>query len=268
MVQQKGKRPRKNSPTGNHPVNWLWGQRSVFEMLEANRWRTYELYVTAEMFLKYKDVLQAKKNAGAELEIVVSTRLEELVGTAQHEGVIARVSKYPYAAEDSFIDQLRIDIETSRHSKLKPLVVVIDRIQDNFHFASILRSCGIAAVSGVIVGKYCQAQVTPQISRLCSGAVNHFPIVQSENLADTVRKVKELGLRLFASGDKPTQNVVDASLEMPLALLVGSETQSLDGGLAQICDQHISIPCFGKTGSSDPAVTAGILLFEIRRHAG
>jgi 23S rRNA (guanosine2251-2'-O)-methyltransferase len=266
MVQQKGKKPRRNKTSSGHVANWLWGQQSVCEMLEAKRWQTYELYVTNDFFLRHKDFLKDIKREGIEVEIALPDRLEELSSSGQHGGIIARVSKYPYVAEEIFIDALRVDLERASDSKLKPLIVVIDRVQDNFHFASILRSCGMAAVSGVIVGEYCQARITPQISRLCAGAVNHFPIVQSTSLFETVRRVKELGLRLFACGDKPTQSVVDATLELPLALLIGSDAHGLDEGLVQICDQHISIPFFGKTVSMDSVVAASILLFEIRRH--
>jgi 23S rRNA (guanosine2251-2'-O)-methyltransferase len=146
-----------------------------------------------------------------------------------------------------------------------PLVVVIDRIQDAFTFASILRCCEVARVSAVIVGQFCQAQVTTQVARASSGAVNHFPIIQADDLASATKQLKDLGFQLIAIDPQSQFDVCDKPLALPLAVVLASDTLGLDPKILEICDHHVRIPTLGKTNPLPSAVAAGILLYEIRR---
>jgi len=265
MVKQQGKRPRRKTPSGNQQLNWLWGRPSVIETLEANRWQVYELFVTAEVQHQYPDLLKAKQKEGVELELVSADRLEELASTKEHQGIVARVSKYPYATMDSLGEQLRLQMATPEIQTSKPLVVLLDRIQDSFTFASILRCCENAGVMGVIVGEHCQSQVTPQIARSSLGAVNHFSIVKAADLVTTAQTVKSLGLRLLTSDVKSTQSVCDTGLNVPTALLIGNESNGLDATLLELCDDRVSFPMLGKVTSLGSTMATGILLYEIRR---
>ena len=135
--QHYGKKPRKSVSAGSHQANWLWGQQSVIDTLEADRWRVYELFVTQEVFEQHADLLQVKQKQGTELEIVLTARLDELSRTSEHQGIVARVSKYPYQTTDELGIQLRLVQEDTSTPKLLPLVVIVDRIQD----PALLREC-------------------------------------------------------------------------------------------------------------------------------
>ena len=279
MAKHNSKKIRRTTPSGSHQVNWLWGKESVLETIRANRWRVYELFVTTEVSLQLKDLLKAKRKEGVEVEIVSSVKLEELSKTTGHEGIIARVSKYPYESLDvlklndvsesdiaknnvSDSDVSNID---SAEKKIPPLVVVIDRVQDAFSFASILRCCEVAQVTAVIVGQFSQAQVTTQVARASSGAVNHFPIIQSDDLTRAAQHLKTLGFELIAIDTQSQANVGDTPLNLPAALILASDTLGIDPKLLELCDHRVRIPTLGKANTLHSAVAAGILLYEIRR---
>jgi len=279
MAKRNNKKVRRTTPSGSHQINWLWGQESVLETIHANRWRVYELFVTAEVSHQHKDLLKAKRKDGVEVEVVSAEKLEEFSKTTDHEGIIARVSKYPYESLDvlkpssvSDSDVSDSDITKSDLSnidiaekKTQPLVVVIDRVQDAFSFASILRCCEVAQVSAVIVGQFCQAQVTTQVARASSGAVNHFPIIQSDDLASAAQHLKDLGFELIAIDSQSQSDVCDAPLNLPTALFLASDTLGLDPKLLELCDHRVRIPTLGKANTLHAAVAAGILLYETRR---
>lgn len=264
MAKQQVKKFRKSAP-GKHQLNWLWGTSSVFETLSIGRWRVYELYVTAEIFDSNAELLKSKQKEGVELEVVSNAKLEELAQTLDHQGIVARVSKYPYHSLESLEANGLAVAQELDSNRAQPLLVIIDRIQDTFNFASILRCCQSASVQAVITGEFCQAQVTTQIARASAGAVNHFPIIQSPDLAAAATKVKELGFSLIAPGPQASQAVCDASLKSPIALIIGGDTHALDPALLQLCDQQVSIPMLGPKTSLNSAVSAGILLYEVRR---
>jgi 23S rRNA (guanosine2251-2'-O)-methyltransferase len=265
MGNQRGTKTRKSSSAAKHQIHWLWGQQSVLDTLAAGRWRVYELFATAELMEQHADLLKAKQREGIELEIVSPTRLEELSQSREHQGIVARVSKYPYQTMESLENQIKSFSESSGAPIRQPLLVIIDRVQDTFNFAAILRACESAGVSGVIVGEHCQAQVTTQVARASAGAVNHFPIFQCADLVIASQQVKELGLRLVTADSKSHQSVCDASLNAPIAILVGSDAHGLDPLLLGICDLSVSIPTFGKVPLQNSVISTGILLYEIRR---
>lgn len=260
-----GKKPRKSVSAGSHQANWLWGQQSVIDTLEADRWRVYELFVTQEVFEQYADLLQAKQKLGTELEIVLTARLDELSRTSEHQGIVARVSKYPYQTQDELGIQLRLVQEDTSTRKRLPLVVIVDRIQDAFNFGAILRCCENAGVCAVIIGEHCQTQVTPQIARSSSGAVNHIAIVKTDDLVSAAKFLQELGLKLVAVETDASQIVCDTPLNTPTALIIGSDNHSIEPQLLELCEQRVSVPMQGKIRSLPSSVVAGIMLYEIRR---
>jgi len=277
MSKQQARKPKKTGSSGSHQVNWLWGKASVFETMDAKRWRIYELFVTAEVLNQHKDLLKTKQKEGVELEIVSETHLNELVKTNDHQGIVARVSKYPYVAMDHLLQQIgsapvpndsggaELSKRQSEAKRLQPLVVLLDRIQDSSVFASILRCCETAGVHGVVVGTFCQALVTPQMARASSGAVNHFPIVQSDNLTEAASSLKEFGLSLIVVDSQGGNAICDVDLNGPVVLLIGSDTLGIAPELLEMCDLHVSIPTLGKLGSLPPVLNASVMLYETRR---
>jgi len=249
-------------------------QRSVRD-LGSRRWRVYELFVTDEVFSQNKDLLAKQKANGVELEVMTNQKLTELSQATDHQGIVARVSKYPYDTLESFENMLLAG-KTDQPNPAKPIAVLIDRVQDVFNFASLLRCCKHAGVGAVFVGEFCQCQVTTQVSRLSSGAVNHLSIVQSSDLLNTAKRLKELGLTLLAVDPASTQAIDHAGLDVSLGLLVGSDLHGLDANLMTLCDQRVCIPSQNLPATSNPtanhqttqlspSVSAGIVLYEARR---
>ena len=203
---------------------------------------------------------------GTRLSARLPAPIRRFVAPLEHQGIVARVSKYPYQTMEELTNQLQSEANVSIASRIPPLVVIVDRIQDAFNFGAILRCCDSAGVCGVIVGEHCQAQVTPQIARSSSGAVNHVEIIRTENLVSAAKSVQGLGLQLVAADTDSKQSVCETPLNTPTALLIGSDTHGIDPLLLGLCDQRVSIP--GKMSSLNSAVAAGIMLYEIRRQQG
>lgn len=66
------------------------------------------------------------------------------------------------------------------------------------------------------------------MARASAGAVNYFPIIQCVDLVIEFQRVKGLGIRLVTADSKSHQSVCDASLNAPIALLVGSDVHGLE----------------------------------------
>lgn len=267
---QMNPKKRSKSFSGNHQRSWLWGHHAVLETLNAAKWPVRELYVNQTSYDSSRELLQTKQRAGLAIEIVTSERLEQLTGSGEHQGLVARMGQYPYLPEEQLHRWLQLKSPDPQQPKtsgasLQPLVVVCDRIQDAFNFGAILRCCDGACVLAVIVGRSEQAEVTPHVARASSGAVNYVPVTQSANIVASVIALKQLGLQVVAADSNATNSVWQAPLAGPTALILGSEASGVNRDLLDVCDQIVSIPMQGRVTSLNAAVAAGILLFEIRR---
>lgn len=270
----KAKKKKRNY-SGNHQRGWLWGHHAVTETLRTATWPVNEIYATQQAFEQFSDLLLAKQAAGIPLEIVDNARLVQLSGSKEHQGLLVRLGGFPYQTLESLTGLLsraqaahaNADAAAAGNDSAAsyPLVVICDRLQDAFNFGAILRCCDGASVVAVIVGQRGQAEVTPHVVRSSSGAVNHIPIVQVDDLIATARFVKTQGLELVAADSNAKTSVWDSQLQGPTALVIGSEATGIQPELLAMCDQCVCIPMQGQVTSLNAAVAAGILLYEIRR---
>jgi 23S rRNA (guanosine2251-2'-O)-methyltransferase len=260
------KRKKKREYSGNHQRGWMWGHHAVTETLATGTWPVIELYANQKAFDQFSDLIKAKQESGIPFELVSSDRLEQLCGSSEHQGLVARMGAFPYEPIGNLMHRLASAIDSPESSAATvPLVVICDRLQDAFNFGAVLRCCDGAKVMAVIVGDHSQSAVTPHVARSSSGAVNHLAIVKVHDLVATSVALKKLGLQLVAADANTQANVWSAKLTGPTALIIGSEAKGICDDLLKICDQRLCIPMQGKVTSLNAAVATGILLYEIRR---
>jgi 23S rRNA (guanosine2251-2'-O)-methyltransferase len=260
---------RRKAFSGNHQRSWLWGRHATVETLQAGKWPVLEIYLTQDAYDQLASLIEIRLAQGVPVEIVHSNRIAQLTGAADHQGLAVRLGAFPYLTMGQFEPDLRRAVAqssaTASESKLLPLVVMCDRIQDAFNFGSILRSCDGVGVTGVIVGEKFQSEVTPHVARSSSGAVNYVPIARTSDLAASARTLKQLGMQLVAADSNGTAKAWDAPLHSLTAIIIGSESHGVSSELMELCDQKITIPMRGRVTSLNAAVAAGVLLYEIRR---
>jgi len=274
LAGQSGKKMGKRSFSGSHQRSWLWGHHAVVETMRAGKWPILEIFTTPENFELSSELLQAQNQRGVPIEVVSANRLEQLVRSTEHQGIVARLGAFPYLTLDQFESSLRASIECFKRNNpsgqrprvsLPPLVVVCDHIQDAFNFGAILRCCEGAAAFGVIVGDKGQAEVTPHVARSSSGAVNYVPLARTSDLVEAVHMVKQLGSQIVAADSNATAAIWGTPLGEITTLLVGSEANGIHPDLLTISDRQVCVPMLGRITSLNAAVATGILLYEIRR---
>ncbi len=258
MAESKNKKRRFS---GNHQRSWQWGQHAVCETLRSSKWPILEIHVTQKAFDQHGSLIQPFADQGILIEVVPSQRLSELVQNEEHQGMVLRLASFPYTPWNEFIAGL------GANDAQQPLdlIVLCDRIQDTFNFGAILRCCDGARAVGVIVGDRQQAEVTPQVARASSGAVNHIPIVQASCLVQAAQQLRKLGFKIIAADVHAKMPAWNAPLGGKNVLVLGSEAHGIHEELLAECDERVLIPLEGKVSSLNAAVAAGILLYEIRR---
>lgn len=146
-----------------------------------------------------------------------------------------------------------------------PLVLVLDGVQDPHNLGACLRSAEAAGVDFVILPKDGSAGITPVVRRAAAGAAEVLPILVATNLARVLRRLKQEGIWLAGTTDGADQDLYQADLGGPLALVMGSEGKGMRRLTAELCDFRLRIPMKGRVSSLNVSVATAICLFEINR---
>ena len=86
-----------------------------------------------------------------------------------------------------------------------------------------------------------------------------------KNLKDVIYLLKANNVSIFAITEKAEEIIYNKSLNVPLAIVLGSEEKGISKGLLEIIDNHASIPMQDEINSLNVSVACGIILFEIVR---
>lgn len=256
MVERAGRGKGKRKLLGSHQKCWLWGRHAVMETLHAGRWIPIELHFAESLPGDLRAEIQ-NAVSGLDISVIVepSSRLQQLCGSGEHQGLLAKMPEFPYENV----------AEVLAERPANPFYVILDGIQDPFNFGAILRSAEVFGVDAVILRESGQVGVTSLVARTSAGAVNHVRIARTDQLDDLIEQLQRSGIRIIAADHTATTPPAEAAFNQPTALLIGSEGTGISESLLPRCDQRIVIPQHGRVGSLNAAVAAGILFYEVTR---
>ncbi len=184
-------------------------------------------------------------------------KLDALCGYEQHQGIVAIASEKEYCDID---DILAIAQERGE----KPLIIIADGVSDPHNLGAIIRCAEGAGAHGVIIPKRRAAGATPAVAKASAGALEHMAVAKCANVSDTVRKLKDKGLWIFAAEACGTE-YTKADFDIPAAIIVGSEEYGISDIVKKNSDFVVSIPMLGKVNSLNVSTAAAVLLYEAVR---
>lgn len=241
----------------------LYGRQPVRETLRAGRRHVFQLLLATGIQRTgiVGQILELAERAGVPIREADRKALDRLT-EANHQGVTAEVSGYPYV-------ELQALLGVARAAGAAPLLLLLDRVQDPQNLGSLLRTADAAGAHGVVVLKRRAAGVTPAAVRASAGAAEHVHVAQVTNLAQAMQTLKEEGLWLSGLAAQPgAQCYTEADLRGPLGLVIGSEGQGLARLAQERCDFLVHLPMAGQVASLNAAVAGAIALYEARRQRG
>ncbi|MCI0341029.1 MAG: 23S rRNA (guanosine(2251)-2'-O)-methyltransferase RlmB [Planctomycetales bacterium] len=205
-----------------------------------------------------RDLRDLCRERGVRVEEAPPGRLQALAGGARHQGAVALTAGFAYADLEDLLEAAEARAE-------KPLLVVLDSVQDPHNLGAVLRSAAAFGAHGVVIGKDRAAAVTPTVVKVSAGAAAHVPVARVVNVARAIEDLKKRGVWTVAAvpGDAPPPWALD--LRDPVALALGAEGPGLRPLVERTCDLRVSIPMAGPVGSLNVSVAAAVLLYEAFR---
>jgi 23S rRNA (guanosine2251-2'-O)-methyltransferase len=146
-----------------------------------------------------------------------------------------------------------------------PLILVLDGVQDPHNLGACMRSADAAGAIAVIAPRDRSCGLTETVRRVACGGAEAVPFIAVTNLANALRRLKELGLRVLGTADDAPTALFDADLTGPLVLALGAEGEGLRRLTRETCNELLSIPMAGSVECLNVSVAAGVCLFEAMR---
>lgn len=143
------------------------------------------------------------------------------------------------------------------------LVLVLDRITDVGNLGAVLRSADQFRVDLVLKGIRKNAPLLKS-SDTSAGAASWVDCLEVSNIIRCMTFLKEHGFFLYGA-DMNGQPAHTSPLTGRTALIMGNEEKGLSREVRKHCDALVRIPTAGHIDSLNVSVSAGILLYEIRR---
>jgi 23S rRNA (guanosine2251-2'-O)-methyltransferase len=246
----------------NRPAkaNMLYGIRAVIEAIEAGR-DLERIFI--QKGLK-GDLIKELYNLLPGLTVPLSTvpieRINKFTGK-NHQGVVAFLSPIKYQPFEELVT-------STFESGESPFFLVLDRITDVRNFGALARTAEACGVHGIIIPTKNAAQVNADAVKTSAGALNSIPVCRVERLSQAINFLKSSGLSTIACSEKGNQTLPDAKIELPVALILGSEEDGISPEVLKLSDQICSIPMKGKIASLNVSAAGAIFMYEVARQSG
>src|SRR6266436_1544727 len=233
-------------------TNRICGVHAVYEALVSRRTPIERIHIAREAHSgKLKEILELARERDVPVRKEERSVLDRMAGGTVHQGVIAVASALSYA---DFEALFKPD---------KPVVVVLDGVEDPHNLGAVIRTAEACKASGVLVPERHAAPLSATVVKASAGAAAYVPVVRAKNLVNSIDELKGRGLWIVgvdAAGDK---DWTDFDYTGPIALVLGGEHRGLRRLVREHCDVLIRLPMLGNVASLNISVAAAVVLYEV-----
>lgn len=203
------------------------------------------------------DILKSAKSQKLVIQTVPKSKLDQ-IANAPHQGVAAYIAPYEYAPLDDFLAK-------QANKETLSTVIILDGLEDPHNLGSILRTADATGVDGIIIPKRRSVALTQTVAKASTGAVQHVPVIRVTNLSQTMDTLKDQGYWIAGAEANNATDYRQMQVDMPLAIVIGSEGQGMSKRVKDKCDFYIKIPMVGHVNSLNASVAASLLMYEVLR---
>jgi TrmH family RNA methyltransferase len=201
------------------------------------------------------DTIALLADEGAEAITAPSEIVARAADSQTPQGIVAA-----FARDDVALEKLR----ARRRGRLRPLVLVLDDLQDPGNVGTILRSALAADVDMALLTPHCADPFAPKVVRAASGAHFHLPIATDLSWDEIRRALAGApAMRQIVVADSgASDEYFDLDLTQRTALIIGNEAHGPSPEARALATRRVRIPMFNGVESLNAAVAASVLLFE------
>jgi 23S rRNA (guanosine2251-2'-O)-methyltransferase len=234
-------------------MDLLYGRHPILEVLRAARRRVHRVLV-AHGTHGLDDLLREARSRKVPVETVDRRQLDRMLPGGHHQGALAEVDPFHYSRLSDLL------------GAPKPLVLVLDSLQDPQNFGTLLRPAQACGVDGVVIPEHRSVGVTPAVVSASAGSVEHLTIARETNLSRAIESLKAKNVWVYGLAVEAHQSYWHIDWTTPSALVVGAEGPGLGRLVRETCDELLTIPmASGAVQSLNASVAGSLVLYEAFR---
>lgn len=157
-----------------------------------------------------------------------------------------------------------------RHRLVKPkkhdIYIILDNVLDTYNIGSVFRLADAVAAKKLYL---CGGTETPPNHRIKKASIDTTEWVDWEYKESAVEAIEELRLKIKdiqVIAVEQTENALaydQFEYKLPLAIVVGHESDGVSSEVLKIVDATVELPMFGVNVSLNVMVSLGIVLYQV-----
>ena len=235
--------------------NLIFGRNAVIELLKSGHSVNKIFIAEGSRDGSIQKIFALAKTAGVVVESIKRDKLDKLCG-GRHQGVAALAAATDYSTVEEILE-----LAASRNEL--PFLILLDELEDPQNFGAILRTAEAVGVHGVIIPKRRSVQLNATVFKTSAGAAQYVKVAQVTNVAQTLKYLRGLGLKIVGSDVSAEIDFKQAKLSGGIVLVIGSEGHGMRRLTRENCDVLIKIPMVGKINSLNASAAGAVLMYEI-----
>lgn len=186
-----------------------------------------------------------------EIYIVTFEVMQHITDTVTPQGIAAEVG-IPVAY-------------TEVPNELSGTWLLMDEVQDPGNIGTMIRTADAADFTGVVAGNKTADIFSPKVVRAMQGSQFHIDVKQGSTL-DWIDMLHAEGIPVYGTElNKDAVDYREIEKSDSFALIMGNEGNGVQPAVLERTSKNLYIPIAGKAESLNVAVSAGILMFELKK---
>ena len=200
-------------------------------------------------FINTMDILKSKN-----IPIYKTTNklFKDLVDTENTQGILAVVKAEKSNLKDIIKDETKF-------------VVILDRIQDPGNMGTIIRTADASGVDLIITLKGSVDIYNPKVIRSTMGSIFNMKTISLDE-EETIKILKDNEFNIVSSFLDTDNYYNNVDYGSKVALVIGNEANGISDKIINKSDILVKIPIYGSAESLNAAISAGILMYEIKKY--
>lgn len=227
------------------------GVRMFLEVMEREDALTKAYF--SESFLQeavYREKIEGRLKSP--YEVLSDSMFRQVSETMTPQGVLGLVKRPEYS-----LDEI-LGFENAN-------LLLLEDLRDPGNLGTIVRTAEGAGITGIILSRESVDMFSPKVIRSTMGAIYRVPFFYTDDFLDTLRKIRERGITLYAAHLAGSVCYDEPDYAGATAIMIGNEAAGLSEDAASLADVKIRIPMEGEVESLNAAVAAAILMYESYR---
>lgn len=201
---------------------------------------------------EHRDFLIELENKGIKVYKTLNKIFSDMVDTENTQGILAVLE---YKKRD-LVNNINQDDK---------FVLILDRIQDPGNMGTIIRTADSAGVDAVILLKGCVDIYNPKVIRATMGSIFDMNIIHATQ-DDAVNFLKSNDFNIVSSYLQTDNYYHETTYDGKIALVIGNEANGINDELIAQSDKLVKIPIYGNAESLNAAISAAVLMYEIKKY--